>query len=286
MYRWIPAAFAFLSVAAAQDAAPAPLGQLIEVGGYRVHLYCTGLGSPTVVVAGGGFSFDWTLVQTEVAKLTRICTYDPSGTTWSDPGPELNCSSRVEELHSLLRAASVEPPYVVAGFSVGALLARLYVHRHPADIVGAIMVDHAFLDVGGDANPPSVPGLDSPPVLIYKEPINLTVEESSDFRKLPQRVQALHRWAMSLNPKLPTVETAEDCLGQLAGGDSLGRKPLAVVSTANDHPNYKKLQEQLLALSTRSRQFLADQSFHSVEIDQPEVVVAATRWVLEAEREQ
>jgi pimeloyl-ACP methyl ester carboxylesterase len=284
MYRWIPAALAFLSVAAAQDAGPAPLGQLIDVGGYRVHLYCTGMGSPTVVVAGGGFSFDWTIVQTEVAKLTRICTYDPSGTAWSDPGPEPNCSGRVEELHSLLRAASVEPPYVVAGLSVGALVARLYARRHPREIVGAIMVDHAFLDVGGDANPPSVPGLDSPPVLIYKEPINLTAEETSDFRELPQRVQELHHWAMSLNPKLPTVETAEDCLAQI-GGDSLGRRPLAVVSTANDHPNYKKLQQQLLALSARSRQFLADRSFHSVEIDQPDVVVAAIQWVFEAVRE-
>jgi hypothetical protein len=57
------------------------------------------------------------------------------------------------------------------------------------------------------------------------------------------------------------------------------------VSTANDHPNYKKLQEQLLALSMRSRHFFADQSFHSVEIDQPDVVVAAIQWVFEAVRE-
>lgn len=284
MHRWIPAAFAFLGVALAQEPWPAPLGQLIDVGGYRIHLYCTGMGSPTVVVVGGGFSFDWTLVQTEVAKLTRICTYDLSGTAWSDPGPELSCSGRVEELHLLLRAASVEPPYIVTGLSVGALVARLYARRYRDEAAGIVIIDHAFLDVGGDASPPSIPGLDSPPVLIYKEPINLTVEESSDFRKLPGSVQALHRWAMSLNPKLPNIETAEDCLGQLASGDSLGRKPLAVVSTANDHPNYKKLQEQLLALSTRSRQFLADRSFHSVEIDQPDVVLAAVRWVGEAIR--
>jgi hypothetical protein len=90
---------------------------------------------------------------------------------------------------------------------------------------------------------------------------------------------------MSLRPKLPTVDTAEDCLAKLSGADTLGRMPLAIVSTANDHPNYKRLQKQLLSLSTRSRQFLTDGSFHSVEIDQPEVVVAAIRWIFEALQE-
>jgi len=64
---------------------PAPLGTLVDVGGYSVHLYCTGAGSPAVVVAGGGFSFDWGLVQPKISTLTRICTYDLSGTAWSDP---------------------------------------------------------------------------------------------------------------------------------------------------------------------------------------------------------
>lgn len=282
MHSPVPAALAFLAVAAAQQ--PAPLGHLIDVGGYRVHLSCAGMGSPTVVIAGAGFSFDWALVQPEVAKVTRTCTYDPSGTAWSDAGPDLNCLGRVEELHSL-RAASVDPPYVVAGLSVGALVARLYARQYRDEVGGVAIVDHAFIDLGTDSSPPAIPGLDSPPVLIHKEPINLTVEETSDLRRLPKNIQELHRWAMSLKPKLPTVEAAEDCLTKLAGADTLGHMPLAVVSTTNDHPNYVKLQRQLLSLSTRSRQFLADRSFHSVEIDQPEVVIAAIRWVFEALQE-
>jgi pimeloyl-ACP methyl ester carboxylesterase len=148
---------------------------LIDVGGYRVHLYCSGAGSPTVVIAGAGFSFDWALVQPEVAKFTRICAYDPFGTAWSDGSLDLNCLGRVEELHSLLRAATVDPPYVVAGLSVGALVARLYARRHRDEVGGMAIVDHAFIDVGGDSSPPAVPGLDSPPVLIHKEAIDMTV---------------------------------------------------------------------------------------------------------------
>jgi hypothetical protein len=109
-----------------------------------------------------------------------------------------------------------------------------------------------------------------------------TAEDTSDFGKLPESVQALHHWAMSLKPKLPTVDAVRECLPQLAGADSLGRTPLGVASTANDHPNYKRLRRQLLSLSA---QFLADRSFHSVGIDQPEVVVAAIRWAFEAIQE-
>src|SRR5258708_6596547 len=76
------------------SADPAPLGKLVDVGGHRVYLYCTGQGSPTVLVVGAGFSFDWGLVQPEISKLTRICTYDVSGTAWSEPGPNRACRDR------------------------------------------------------------------------------------------------------------------------------------------------------------------------------------------------
>jgi pimeloyl-ACP methyl ester carboxylesterase len=282
---------------AAQSPNPAPYpppGRFVDLGGYRVHLYCVGDGSPTVMVVGAGFSFDWDLVQAGAATFTRICTYDASGTAWSDPNPRslLTCSDRVEEIHKLLQAAKMGDRYVLVGLSVGALAARLYAGLYPHEVAGMVIVDHAFIDVGTDTHsgqsaPPPVPGADSPPVLIYKTPIILTVEDSSDFSKLPERDQKLHRWAASLNPALPTVQTAEECLSQLSriaqGLHPLGTAPLVVVSTANELPNYKKLQTELLSLSTRSRHLLADRSFHSVEIDQPEVVVDAIRQVVKME---
>jgi pimeloyl-ACP methyl ester carboxylesterase len=283
-----------LSVAAQSQTAPPPLGQLVDVGGYRVHMYCTGegQGSPTVVVVGAGFSFDWGLVQPEIAKFTKICTYDASGTAWSDSGPVLTCPVRVNEVHKLLTNAKIDGPYVLVGLSVGALVARLYASLYPGEVAGMVIVDHAFIDVGDPpptSSSPSFAGLDSPPVLIHQTPIVLTVEDTSDFRKLPESIQKLHRWAESLKPALPTVETAEDCLVQLKGTSQaahpLGKMPLVVISTGNDLPNYKKLQAELLALSNRSRQLMAESSFHSVEIDQPGVVVEAIRQVVDQVRE-
>src|ERR1700682_2876551 len=106
-----------LLLALALLAQHAPPGRLIDAGGYRVHLNCMGQGSPTVMIVGAGFSFDWGLVQPEVAKFTKVCTYDVSGTAWSDPGPPLTCSERVNEVHKLLNKAKLESPYVFVGLS-------------------------------------------------------------------------------------------------------------------------------------------------------------------------
>jgi hypothetical protein len=89
---------------------PPPLGKLVDVGGYKVHLYCTGAGSPTVVIVGAGFSFDWGLVQPEVANITQVCSYDHSGIAWSDDGPADSCALRVREIHEALKNAGIKGP--------------------------------------------------------------------------------------------------------------------------------------------------------------------------------
>src|SRR5271170_4387116 len=198
--------FACCGAEAEEAASPPPLGALVDVGGYRVHLYCTGAGGPTVIVVGGAFSFDWGLVQPEVAKFTRICTWDPSGTAWSDPSPNVPaCADRVAEVHRALKSAGVSGRFVVVGFSIGALWGRLYAHDYPEEVTGLVLVDHAFVPPNSDA-PSQKPvsstfgSLDSPPVLISAEPITLGLEDDQNFRKLAQRYQDLHAWAMSRNP--------------------------------------------------------------------------------------
>ncbi len=275
-----------------QVSRPAPIGKLVDVGGYRVHLSCTGSGSPTVMVVGAGFSFDWALVQAAAGKIATICTYDVSGTAWSDPGPPLTCRARVDEVHRLVRAAHLEGPKVLVGLSIGGCVARLYAAEYPAEVAGMVIVDHAFRPDPNPgarkAQPTSPGGLDSPPVLISQTPIAVTVEDVSDFKRLPPRIQQLHRWAMSLGPKLPSWEDAEDCLAALKiavpGPFPLGNLPLVVVSTANQSRGYDRLQSELLALSHQSMQMFATESFHAIEIDQPDVVVAAIEQVLESVR--
>ena len=92
------------AVANAVDAAryPAP-GKLVDIGGYQLHINCTGTGSPTVILdAGlGGSSLDWSKVQPDVARFTRVCSYDRAGYGWSQTGPGPRTSQQiVTELHA------------------------------------------------------------------------------------------------------------------------------------------------------------------------------------------
>ena len=264
-----------------------PPGQMVDAGGYRVHLYCLGEGTPTVVVTGMEFSFVWSLVQPEVAKFTRICTYDPSGTAWSDPGPELTCRVRVKELHTTLQNAEITGPYVLVGFSMGAVVARLYAREYPAQSAGMVMVSHAFLPPKPSKAAVPVQGPDSPPVLIHEEPIELTIEDDPNFAKLPPRARELYHWAMGLHPVRPTAEAAEECLSAVDHQpDTLGGRPLVVISTVPHPPSYEKLQQDLLALSRNSKRLIAEKSFHPVIIDQPEIVVEAIRDVVQQVRAQ
>jgi pimeloyl-ACP methyl ester carboxylesterase len=264
---------------------------MIDLGGYRVHLYCTGAGSPTVVIVGAGFSFDWSLVQSSASAFARVCVYDPSGTTWSDPGPGRSCPAWVNEVHELVKRAPIGGPYVLTGLSAGAVVARLYANNYPAEVAGLVIVDHAFFPKSAVAPIPAQPpsGLGSEPAVIFQAPVIVSREDEPGYKNLPPRIQQLDRWADSLNPDLPTAETTAGCiaLAEAAGKERkqpLGDLPLLVIGTANDAPGYAELQKHLLSLSSDSRQMVAEKSFHSIELSEPQMVVSGILAVTEAVR--
>jgi pimeloyl-ACP methyl ester carboxylesterase len=124
----------------------APPGRLVDVGGFRLHIHCQGAGAPAVVLdaALGGSSLSWALVQPEVARVTRVCSYDRAGFGWSESGPLPRTAGRiVGELRTLLDAAGVPPPFVLVGHSFGGLVMRIFAARHPADTAGLVLVDPA-----------------------------------------------------------------------------------------------------------------------------------------------
>jgi pimeloyl-ACP methyl ester carboxylesterase len=128
---------------------PAPNGRLIDLDGYKLHLDCRGAGSPTVVLSAGAgdFSFDWALVQPEVARFARVCSYDRGGEAWSDLGPSpRTIQQEVFDLHRLLAAAGEHPPYLLVGQSLGGMIARLFAMQYPGEISGIVLVDSSHED--------------------------------------------------------------------------------------------------------------------------------------------
>jgi pimeloyl-ACP methyl ester carboxylesterase len=141
--------------ALAQSSSPPspPPGRLVDIGGWRLHLNCTGTPSatrPTVILeAGAGdFSVEWSLVQPGVAKFAHVCSYDRADDGWSDFGPHPRTMHQVVyELHKLLETAGIKPPYVLAGHSYGGWLVRLYRSTYPSEVAGLVLIE------GGADNP-------------------------------------------------------------------------------------------------------------------------------------
>jgi len=201
---------------------------LLDVGGFRLHLNCTGQSGPAVVlIAGGGdFSFDWGLVQPGVSRFTRVCSYDRAGLAWSDPGPTpRTMRQEAYELHTLLKAARVKAPYVLVGHSVGGLIARVYAEQYADEVAGMVLVDPTHEDTTllyqgklvrvregarGVAVPPEQTMRSSPPKPPTKEDLDQfefnkkmfgAPKIEPPFDKLPATVQATRIYFLSQPPR-------------------------------------------------------------------------------------
>jgi pimeloyl-ACP methyl ester carboxylesterase len=315
------ALLSLIYAAAASATDPQPLGRLISIGNRKLHIHCTGTGNPTVVVENGGaaFSFDWALVQSEVGRFTRICTYDRAGYAWSDPGPEFDTLDQAtQDLHLLLTNADVRGPYVMVGHSFGGLLIRFYQAKYPTDVVGMVLVDSSHEDslqhVGmkvvripelnakqfqalidqAKANQPKNPEPDLVPTTIFPP-----------YDKLPAQYQTLRLWA--LKKVLPLVKTwglnlqfdlsrlHEMCV---TTPHPLRNLPLAVLTATNfdvvqapgmtveqARHDHLRLQGELTSLSTNSRQKMVSSSGHEIHIYQPEVVVHSIAAVITSSKD-
>jgi pimeloyl-ACP methyl ester carboxylesterase len=131
-------------------------GRLVDVGGHQLHIYCVGEGLPTVVLEAPatGMSAAWGWVQPDIAKVTRVCSYDRAGLGWSEAGDRPYEPSAVAgELHTLLQGAKEPGPYVVAGHGLGAAFATSYAAQFGAEVAGLVLVDMPALHPAPDPKP-------------------------------------------------------------------------------------------------------------------------------------
>ena len=134
-------------IATAQDRRTLPPpGQLVDVSGYKLHLYSMGenQGNPTVVLlsCGGCMTPNWGWIQPELAKFTRVVAYDRAGFGWSEPAATPRTAEQaIAELRIALKKAAIPGPYLLVGHSLGGLLARIYATRYPEEVVGLVLLD-------------------------------------------------------------------------------------------------------------------------------------------------
>lgn len=273
-----------------------PPGELVAVGGYKIHIYSTGhtadKGGPTVVLDAGlsGTSLGWSLVQLEVSKLTRVCSYDRAGYAWSDESPSKRTSDHlVEELHTLLHKANIPGPYILVGHSFGGCNALLFADLYPEETKGVILVDSVHEDMLQETYGRStfqwflsVMGLKR-----LQGPSKAIVQM---FAPLPQKIRSTYIAQMNKTNYTKTVsremEALSESLRQLHDRNvHLKDKPLVVITagqftSSDEEKAWNSLQEKLLLKSNRSKQMIADKSDHMINHHQPEIILAAIQEIL------
>ncbi|SDE62187.1 Pimeloyl-ACP methyl ester carboxylesterase [Blastococcus fimeti] len=278
---------------------PSMPGQLVDVGSHRLHLSCTGSGSPTVVLLGGmgETSAAWGLVQPAVAGTTRACSYDRAGQAWSDSATGPKDGRQVAaDLHALLDRAGEPGPYVLAGHSVGGPYAMVYAAEHPDDVAGLVLLDSAspfqftaLPDYPGaysfmrraTALLPVLQRLGAGPLLTSDVPADLPPAARSQVRAFdssPRELSGL-RDEVAAYPAL--FEQAQDLTG-------IGSTPLVVVSaTAGDRQaGWADAQAALAELSPTSSHRLVPATHSSLLLDAADSghSVAAIEDVVQAVR--
>jgi len=284
-------------IAEAADAkAYPPPGKMVDVGGYLLHINCTGEGSPTVVIESGwgDISASWSWVQPEVAKTTRICTYDRAGTGWSESSPEPRTAREfVKELHTLLINANETEPYVLVGHSMGGYTLRVYAQDYPKEVAGLVFIDPQNLSLSEGVIPKLAPkpGQTSLPALMARIGLARALAGPlGSIQNLPDGDKQAYT-AYAVTSRTAQALT-DEFIGMSEGGaqaravTTLGALPLIVLSRGKEmDAESAASQARYLKLSTNSQHLIADQSDHRIMIEQPEAAVAAILKMVEHLRE-
>ncbi len=239
-------------------------GQLVDVGGYRLHLYCAGSGTPTVVLESGlgETGAYWRWISTALALETRVCAYDRAGRGWSDSAPVPQDGMAVAtDLHALLERARVPGPFVMVGHSSGAEYVRIFAGRYPEHVAGMVLLDGQPAEAfeGLPSYPAFYSGFRRVSALLPSS-ARLGVGRlvfHAGFASLPEPardMQRLHyssaRQYRSLRDEFAELPTS---LAQARSLQSLGHRPLVVVTAARDaQVGWLPLQDSMATLSTNS----------------------------------
>jgi pimeloyl-ACP methyl ester carboxylesterase len=280
-------------------------GQLVEVEpGRRMHIYCTGSGTPTAVLEAGLGDFglsSWYSVQPQLSALTRTCAYDRAGTGWSDP-PRVRPmpTAIVDDLHTLLARAGEHGPYLLVGHSLGGPLVRHYAVHYPAEVAGLVLVDGSHEDqlermkgmpAWTDYVLKAIPTLHVLGIDRVASQAQIT-DTMSAIAVARTTSDAAMRNTAELSNMLPAffAEVKRDA-------KPLGPLPLIALTAGKMqipgvtpqvadgiHREWVAMHKEIVARSTRGRWILAERSTHYIQRDQPDLVIHSVREMLDTLR--
>jgi pimeloyl-ACP methyl ester carboxylesterase len=276
-----------------------PPGQLVDVGGYRMHIYCMGAGSPTVILDASnmGTVSTWAWIQSEIAKTSRICAYDRPDLGWSDLSPEpLDARQNAEALHTLLGNAGERGPFVLVGHSFGGLYTRMFAEMYPEEIAGMVFVEGTLPDglkkLGKPDVMPNAPDagfMDATPFISRLGILRLMSFPPTDpDLSEPQRSElqaylSSSKLGDSLKRQYHLYPTLLAQIRPLYKNGSLGNIPLAVVKGSEGDGGMAEWQELFVdqaALSTTNMIVTVQGASHASLVDRQEHAVQTSAVIL------
>ncbi len=291
--------FGFSAMVQAQSS-PVPT-DTVEVEGRQQFISCHGEGSPTIIIdAGmGEWSLHWLGIQSRLAETTRTCVYDRAGYGYSDRSENPRTGEQIiAELHALLTAAEIEPPYLLVGHSLGGVHMRLYAHQYPDEVVGLVLVDSTPLDV---ELPQELQQLmaDSygqfPQLAALAAQGVMKPEQMPVPAYLPTDLSAQYQQQVATEGFFTTLygeyTALPETMQSMREETDLGDLPLLVIAAhlADDtvpaellpvmeryqSEDWLPAQESLTQLSINSQFIIAEHSHHHIQFDEPDVIVEA-----------
>ena len=277
-------------------------GRLVDVGGYRLMLNCTGVGSPTVILEAGfgDVSVEWRAVQPQIAKFSRVCSYDRAGYGGSDSGPMPRTSLRIAgELHTLLQNAGEMPPYVLVGSSFGGYNVRVLNGLYPNEVAGIVLAD-ATQEDQYELLPKAWNAISAAQLRhCERQAMYAFFVVDLGFGRLMLRARGADQGAYLilqrkyLKARASELEQMRVSAEQARTADHISDKPLLVLTAAentdsmlssglseHDFEEFQRiwvddLQLRLARLSTRGRRIMVQGSGHDIPSDRPESIVNA-----------
>ena len=276
-------------------------GKLVVAGKLRLKLYCSGIGHPTVVLESGLADSleEWVKVQPQIARFTRVCSYDRAGYGESDPAPMPRTSDRIAaELHAALISAGEKPPYLLVGHSFGGFNVRVFNGKYSNQVAGLVLVD-ATQEDQYRLLPKAWSSLSAATLRRAKRQVFLApfylelIRLQLWFRAQP--IPAMLLQSKYLEARTSELENIQCSAEQARRADRIDEKPLIVLTAGRvidaglkaalhqkDQIAYEQtwindLQLRLAHLSRRSRRILVLNSGHDMPSDRPDAIVSAVR---------